>query len=51
MQTTTTLHRQWTKALTTENDTNDVAATKITGNDADNDNAAAEVNAAMKMMR
>ena len=37
--------------LTTDDDANDNAATQMTGNDADNDNAAADVDTTSKMTR
>jgi hypothetical protein len=50
-QTTTTLYRQWTMMLTMDDDANSKAATQMTGDDADKDNAAADVNAGMKTIR
>ncbi len=50
-QTTTTLRRGRTTMLTADNDANDNAATQMTGNDADDNNAAADIDAATKMMR
>ncbi len=45
------LRRQWTKMLTMDNTANDDADTQIMGDNADDDDAAADVNAAIQTTR
>ncbi len=51
MQTTAMLCRQQTTTLTMDNNANNDAATQTMGNGTDNDDAATDVNAAMKTTR
>ncbi len=51
MQTTTTLCRRWTTKLTTDGDANNDAATQTMGNNADDNDAAADVDTVTKTTR